>query len=135
MPENIAILQRIINQHNERPDGLRIWSDGLVQRGADDNPPPGLTERLDKDREIKWQDVRQLTVVQVDAVRAAIRSSGIFHLEPILLINYCKEDPGTAIWTVDVDGESTRVVLWDPRPTRSAALDTLTQAIDKVLAS
>lgn len=133
MAERTVLLQRVIIQRNERPDGLRIWSDGLVQRSSDENPLPGPTERLDKEREVKWVDDQRLTAREVDAIRTAIRNSGFFGLEPQLLINYCKEDPGAAIWSVDVGDETARVVLWDPRPTRSPVLDSLAKAIDKVL--
>ncbi len=128
------LLQRVTIQRTEQPDGLRIWSDGLVQRSADDNPLPGPTERLDKDRDLKWIDRQRLSPRQVDAIRTAIRNNGFFDLEPQLLINYCKEDPGAAIWTVNLDDQTARVVLWDPRPTRNTDLDLLTGAIDKILA-
>src|SRR5215813_5176685 len=109
MIERYVLLQRVINQRNMRPDGLRIWSDGQVQRSAEDNLPPDPTDRLDKDRDLKWVDTQQLTVYQVNAVRTAIRSSGFFELAPLLLINYCLDDPGTAIWTVNVGDETARV--------------------------
>ncbi len=55
MTERTILVQRVINQRTEQPDGLRIWSDGLFQRTAEDNPPPGSMDRLDKDRELKCQ--------------------------------------------------------------------------------
>ena len=133
MADRTILLQRITVQRTEPPDGLCIWSDGLVQVSADDNPLPGPTERLDLDRDLKWIDDQRLTSHDIDTIRTAIRNIGFFDLEPHLLINYCKEDPGAAIWTVNVGGETARVVLWDPRPTRSLELDSLTKVIDKVL--
>ncbi len=61
--------------------------------------------------------------------------SGFFELQPVLLINYCKEDPGKAIWTVTPDGQTARVVVFDPRPRRSTAIDLLNQAIDRIFAN
>jgi hypothetical protein len=133
MADRTILLQRVIIQRTEPPDGLRIWSDGLVQRSSDDNPLPDPTERLDKDRDLKWEDDQRISAHEVDTIRSAIRNSGFFGLEPQLLINYCKEDPGAAIWTVNVGDESARVVLWDPKPKRSATLEALSGAIDKVL--
>ena len=135
MTERTILVQRVINQRTEQPDGLRIWSDGLFQRTAEDNPPPGSMDRLDKDRELKCRDIGQLSPKQVEEIRAAIRSSGFFELQPVLLINYCKEDPGTAIWTVTPDGQTARVVVFDPRPRRSTAIDLLNQAIDRIFAN
>src|SRR5262245_540003 len=122
MAERTVLLQYVINQRNEAPRGLRIWSDGAVQRTADDNPPPTATEMLEKDRALNWVDSQALTGEQVETIRQAIRNSGIFDLPPRLLINYCKEDPGTAIWSVNVDGQTARVVVYDPRPRRSAEI-------------
>jgi hypothetical protein len=50
-----------------------------------------------------------------------------------MLINYCKEDPGTAIWTVNVDGQTARVVVFDPRPRRNEALDMLSKQINDII--
>jgi hypothetical protein len=133
MTERTVLIQRIINQRTAQPDGLRIWSDGLLQRTAEDNPPPGSMDRLDKDRELKWRVIAQLSPEQVEEIRATIRSSGFFELQPVLLINYCKEDPGTAIWTVSLDGQTARVVVFDPRTRRSSAIDLLNQALDRIL--
>jgi hypothetical protein len=133
MAERNVLLQYVINQRSEPPRGLRIWSDGTVQRPADDNALPTATEPLEKDRLLNWIDTQVLTGEQIETIRAAIRLSGIFDLPPRLLINYCKEDPGTAIWTVNLDGQSARVVVYDPRPRRSAEIDQLNQAINAVL--
>ena len=133
MAERTILLQYVINQRSEPPRGLRIWSDGAVQRPADDNPLPTATELLEKDRALNWIDTQVLVGEQIETIREAIRSSGIFDLPPRLLINYCKEDPGTAIWSVHLDGQSARVVVYDPRPRRSAEIDQLFQAINAVL--
>jgi hypothetical protein len=132
MNERTILIQRVINQRTEQPDGLRIWSDGLLQRTAEDNPQPGSMDRLDKDRQLKWRDTGQLSPEQVEEIRATISNSGFFELQPVLLINYCKEDPGTAIWTVSLDGQTARVVVFDPRPRRNPAIDLLNQAIDRI---
>ncbi len=133
MADRVVILQKVFNQRVERPSGLRIWSDGLVQRPTADNPLPAATERLDKERDLQWQDDRQLTTSQVDAIRQAIRQTNFFDLPAVLLINYCKEDPGTAIWTVNLDGTTACVVVFDPRPRRNAELDRLSAALDEIL--
>jgi hypothetical protein len=133
MSERFVLLQRITNQRGERPVGVRIWSDGVVQRAADDNPPPGPTERLDVDRDLKWQDERRLDPQQVETIRTAIQDSGFFDLPPRLLINYCKEDPGAAIWIVNLSGRMARVVVYDPRPRRSPELDQLSALLDSAL--
>ncbi len=134
MAERAVLLQYVTNQRTERPGGRRIWSDGLVQRCAEDNPLPGPTERLDLDRDLRWQDERRLTPDQVGAIRSAIHDIGFFDLPPRLLINYCKEDPGATIWTVNLDGRTGRVVAYDPRPKRSPELDRLTAILNDVLA-
>lgn len=134
MPERDILIQYVINQRGERPTGLRVWSDGQVQRCADDNTPPGMTDLLERDRELNWQDEKQIGTEQVEVLRAAIRDSGFFNLAPRLLINYCKEDPGTAIWTVNLDGQTARVVVYDPRPRRSAEIDKLLAALNAVVA-
>ncbi len=133
MVDRVVVLQKVIIQRAERPSGLRIWSDGLVQHPMADNPLPTATERLDKERDLKWQDDSQLTDRQVEAIREAIRQASFFDLSPVLLINYCKEDPGTAIWTVNLDGQMARVVVFDPRPRRNAELDRLSAALNEIL--
>ncbi len=132
MAERTVLVQVVTIQRAERPTGLRIWSDGIVQRGVGELPGP--TELLEKDRTLDWTDVQPLNGDQLAEIRSAIGQSGIFDLEPRLLINYCKEDPGVAIWTVNLDGQTARVAVYDPRPRRSAQLDRLTQAINGVLA-
>jgi|GEM_PF-6605875 hypothetical protein len=133
MSDRIIVLQKVISQRTQPPVGLRIWSDGLVQRPAADNPLPAATERLDKDRDLRWEDDRRLSRSQIEAVQEAIRQVGFFALPPVMLINYCKEDPGTAIWTANVDGQTARVVVFDPRPRRSAELDRLSAVLDEIL--
>lgn len=132
MAVRTVLVQVVTVQRAERPTGLRIWSDGIVQRGVGEQPGP--TELLEKDRALEWIDTQTLNAEKIGAVREVIAQSGIFNLEPRLLINYCKEDPDTAIWTVNLDGRTARVVVYDPRPRRSAELDRLMQAIDGVLA-
>ena len=133
MSERNIVLQRVIHQRAVPPAGLRFWSDGLVQRSADDNPLPGPDDRLDKDRDLSWTDAQQLTDEQVLSLKEAIRQANFFDLPPVMLINYCKEDPGTAIWTVNLDGHNGRVVVFDPRPRRSAELDSLDAFVKTLL--
>ena len=133
MSERVVLIQQVTNQRTHPPTGFRIWSDGLVQRAAD-NPPPTETERLDVDRELKWRDETQLNDTQLQAIREAIQQVSFFDLPPRLLINYCKEDPGAAIWTVNLDGQSARVVVFDPRPKRRVELDRLSAALAEIRA-
>jgi hypothetical protein len=133
MAERSILLQYIINQRTERPVGLRIWSDGELQRPAETNLPPDPTARLDNDRDLDWQTVSQLSVEQVEEIKQAVQQIGFFDLPPRLLINYCKEDPGTMIWTVNLDGQTHRVVVFDPRPKRSAQLDQLSATLKNIL--
>lgn len=132
MLERTVLVQLVTIQRAERPTGLRVWSDGVVQRGIGEQPGP--TELLEKDRPLDWTDTQILNAEKMDAIRNAIGQSGFFNLEPRLLINYCKEDPGVAIWTVNLDGQTARVVVYDPKPRRSPELDRLLQAINGVLA-
>lgn len=133
MTERMVLIQCVIAQRTECPTGFRIWTDGVVQHPTAHNPLPNPTERLDLDRPLDWEDECQLNMDQVNAIRDAIRQVKFFDLPPRLLINYCKEDPGTAIWTVNVDGQTGRVVVFDPRPRRSAELDTLSKHITDII--
>jgi hypothetical protein len=128
-----VILQYVINQRTEVPTGQRVLADGTVQRLASTNPLPTETERLDLDRDLAWETIGQITAEQISAISSAITSGGFFDLEPKLLINYCKEDPGTGIWTANVDGRSHHVVVFDPRPRRSAVIDKLMGALKSTL--
>ena len=132
MAERTVLVQVVTIQRAQRPTGLRIWSDGTVQHGIGEQPGP--TELLEKDRVLEWIDTGILNSDQLAMIREAIGQSGIFGLEPRLLINYCKEDPGVAIWTVNLDGQTARVAVYDPRQRRSPELDRLWQAINSVLA-
>ena len=132
MTERTVLVQVVTVQRAERPTGLRIWLDGSVQRGS--GTQPDATELLEKDRTLDWTDSGTLNDDQVNVVSAAIRQGGFFDLEPRLLINYCKEDPGVAIWTVNLDGQTKRVAIYDPRPRRSPILDALLQTINAVVA-
>src|SRR5262245_56991281 len=127
MLERNLLIQYVTHQRAERPIGLRVWADGLVETVAPDNLLPGPTESLERDRDLKWQAKQTLFAQQVEAIKTAIRENKFFELEPRLLINYCKEDPSTMIWTVNLDGQSWRVVVFDPRPRRHPQLDRLSQ--------
>jgi len=135
VPESTILIQYVVNERAAKPTGFRVWSDGRAQRCAESNSQPGPTERLDLDRDLTWTDSGQFDSAQLDAIRRAIRSSGIFDLPPRLLINYCKEDPGTGIWTVNLDGQTARIVVYDPRPKRNTELDGLLQAISAIKVS
>jgi hypothetical protein len=128
-----VLIQHVTHQRTERPTGQRVWSDGLVQRVANDNPLPSLTESLERDKDLNWEDEHQINETQVDAIRHTIRTSGFLELPPRLTINYCKEDPGTTIWTVNLDGQTVRVVVYDPRPKRNPAIDLLIQTLKETV--
>lgn len=128
-----VILQYVINQRGEVPTGQRVLDDGTVQRVAASSPKPGETERLDLDRELSWEAIGQISAEQVSAISSAVTDGGFFDLEPKLLINYCKEDPGTGIWTANVGGRSYRVVVFDPRPRRSPVIDKLVELLKGLL--
>jgi hypothetical protein len=132
MTEPYILLQSVTTERTAAPSGFRVWSDGNVQRTAD-NPIPSPTERLDKDRELNWQDSGRLAPEQVEQLKTAILENGIIDLPPSLTINYCKEDPPTAIWTINVDGRIARIVVWDPRPRRSAEFDRLSAVVAELL--
>ena len=78
---------------------------------------------------LNWQPAEMLTPDQIQAIQTAIRESGFFNLQPRLLLNYCKEDPGVAIWHVWIDDHQARVVVYDPKPKRAAELDKLQAAL------
>ncbi len=133
MPD--ILIQFVTVQRQQRPTGRRVLLDGLLQRTSDDNALPGPDDLLEKDRALNWQDERRLTAEQIQAIKDAVLNSGFFNLLPRLLINYCKEDPGAAIWTVNIDGQQARVVLYDPKPRRSPELDQLMQHLAPILES
>jgi hypothetical protein len=132
MSDTKPLLQCVVNQRDQAPTGWRILPDGVVQHAVD-NPPPGPDDSLASDRALNWQTRRQLDAAEIASVKTAVLESGFFDLLPKLLINYCKEDPGTAIWTAHIDGREARVVLFDPRPRRSAELDKLSGLLAPLL--
>jgi len=132
MPD--ILLQFVTQQRDQKPSGKRILSDGTLQRVSDDTLLPGAADNLEKDRPLDWVTERTLPADTLQTIRAAITESGYFDLEPRLLINYCKEDPPTQIWLAEIDGQRWRVVVFDPRPKRSAALDKLSAALAPLLA-
>ena len=132
MTELVVLIQYVLQQRAEPPIGFRIWSDGRAQHCANTSLLD-ISERLDIDRELIWRDDPQLDAAHLQTIRDAIRSSGIFDLEPRLLINYCKDDPGAAIWSVKLNGRTAHIVVYDPKPRRSAELDSLLNAINAAL--
>ena len=132
MSEPDILIQYVTIERSQHPTGRRVLSDGTLQRITNDNPVPGPDERLDHDRALNWTAERRLAPDAIQAIKKAINESGIFELPPRLLINYCKEDPGVAIWTVTVEGHHVRVVLYDPKPKRSAELDRLLLALNLI---
>lgn len=123
------LLQYVTIERTIPPQGRRILQDGTLQTPSPDNPLPGVSDLLEKDRPLQWVDVRKLSAEELEKVREAVRGSGIFDLPSRILINYCKEDPPTQIWTLDLDGQIHRVVLYDPKPRRAAEIDTLLAAL------
>jgi hypothetical protein len=130
-----VFLEYVINERGQRPGGLRIMDDGEVLQPADSNSPPEPTARLDKDRSVAWETQRRLSAEELETLRTAVQNTKFFELPPQLLINYCKEDPGTAIWKINIGEQSLRVVVFDPRPKRSADIDSILAALKSVLAS
>ncbi len=135
MTDTDVLIQYVIVQRKERPMGKRVLQNGTIQRTSPDNALPDPDELLERDRVLNWQDAGHLAPDQLQAIKAAIVESGFFDLPARLLINYCKEDPGTAIWTANIDGRIGRVVLYDPRPRRSAELDKLLGLLTPILES
>jgi hypothetical protein len=127
------IMQVVVNERGERPNGLRILADGAVQQPTPDTPPIAGGERLDREGKIAWHTLKIIDSAALDRVRDAVRAADFAALPPQMLINYCKEDPGTAIWHVHIDGAHWRVLVWDPRPRRSPALDRLMAALVQIV--
>ncbi len=134
MTDPKPLLQCVVNQRDQAPTGWRILHDGVLQHAAE-NPPPAPDDPLANDRALHWRMVRQLDSAAIAAVKEAVVACGFFDLQPKLLINYCKEDPGTAIWTADIDGREARVVVFDPRPRRSVEIDKLSAVLAPLLDS
>lgn len=126
------LIQYVIIERTQHPTGRRVLADGTLQRTIADNPPPDPDELLDRDRALDWNTQRRLSAEDIQAIKQAINESGIWELPPRLLINYCKEDPGVAIWTVHVEDRQTRVVVYDPKPKRSPELDRLLLALNPI---
>jgi hypothetical protein len=129
------LVQYVVNQRGELPKGWRVLSNGQAQKISANNPLPSPTERLDVPREVLWQDWGLLLEPALAALQAALRTSGILALPAKLLINYCKEDPGAGLWLVNLDGQSARIVVYDPRPKRDAGLDALLKVADSLFGS
>jgi len=119
------LIQYVIVQRDQVPTGQRILTDGHFERTTVGNDRPTPIEPLDRDRVLNWQSEGVITAAQMETIKAKIHESGFFNLQPKLLINYCKEDPGVGIWTVNVDGRQMRVVVYDPKPKRAIEIDIL----------
>jgi hypothetical protein len=132
MPE--VLIQYLLQQRGERPTGFRIWPDGRVEHCAATNPVPTPTARLDHEPELIWQESGRLDTAQLGAVKEAIRQAKLEALPPRLLINYCKEDPGAALWTFNLDGQSGQITVYDPHPKRHPQLDTLLAQLQTMVA-
>jgi len=132
MPESDILIQYVTIERTQRPTGRRVLTDGTLQRTAADNPLPGPDDLLERERALNWMTERRLSSDSIQAIKKAINDSGAFDLPPRLLINYCKEDPGVAIWTISIDGRQTRIVVFDPKPKRSAELDGLLLAMNLI---
>ena len=128
------LIQCVTIQRDQIPGGWRVLIDGRYERTSADNALPTPTEPLDRDRILSWQPAGMLSVDQVQAIQSAILESGFFNLQPKLLINYCKEDPGVAIWHVAIGEQQARVVVYDPRPKRALELDNLRAALSAFVA-
>ena len=128
-----VLIQYIIVQRDQVPTGWRILADGRYERTAADNALPTPTEPLDRDRALNWQPTGTITAEQIQVIEKTVRDSGFFNLQPRLLINYCKDDPGVAIWTVNVDGQQKRVVVYDPKPKRAAEIDKLKALLTELI--
>lgn len=128
------LIQYVTIQRTVPPTGTRVLQDGTLQHTTTDNPLPTETEALEKDRSLTWQTIRTLSSEDLAAIKVAVAQSGFLELPPRILINYCKEDPGTQIWTVALPEASARVVLYDPRPRRSPEIDSLLSALAPLLA-
>ena len=132
--ERSLVIQCVTVQRDQIPSGWRVLIDGLYERTSADNVLPTPTEPLDRDRVLNWQPAGMLSPDQIQAIQTAIRESGFFNLQPRLLINYCKEDPGVAIWCVWVDDHQARVVVYDPKPKRAPELDKLRAVLSAFVA-
>ncbi len=134
MPD--LLVEYVTHQRGVPPQGFHLLSDGTLLRPAPDNAPPAPTARLDQDRaDLVWQTAGTLRPEALDQVRAALQAADLFSLPPVLLINYCKDDPPTGIWQVCLDGQRARIVVFDPRPKREARLDALLAALEPLLAT
>lgn len=134
MPD--LLVEYVIQQRGVPPQGFRLLSDGTLLRPAPENTPPAPTARLDQDRaDLVWQTAGALSPDALEQVRAALQAADLFSLPPVLLINYCKDDPPTGIWQVCLDGQQARIVVFDPRPRREARLDALLAALEPLLAT
>jgi len=133
MSDALVMLEYLIVQRGVRPSGQRILSDGTLLKPADDTPLPGEDDLLEKDRPLRWVEVRKLSTEAVEHLSQTVVSAGFFDLEKRLLINYCKEDPGVAIWVAQVGDQKARVVLYDPKPKRNATIDQIEAALKSVL--
>jgi hypothetical protein len=129
------LIQYVIVQRDQVPTGWRVLIDGRYECTAADNALPTPTEPLDRDRVLTWQTEGSISADQVHIVEAAIRDSGFLDLQPKLLINYCKDDPGVAIWVATVDGQQKRVVVYDPKPKRAAEIDKLRAVLAELIGS
>ncbi|MCE7946989.1 MAG: hypothetical protein DYG88_06130 [Chloroflexi bacterium CFX4] len=130
------LVEYVIQQRSVPPQGFRLLSDGTLLRLTSDNAPPAPTARLDQDRaDLAWQAAGTLSPEALEQARAALQAADLFSLPPVLLINYCKDDPPTGIWQVTLDGQRARIVVFDPRPKRQARLDALLAALEPLLAT
>jgi len=127
------LLQYQVNERGQKPSGLRLYDDGRMQRPSPENSLPGATDRLDQPRSLIWVEDRTLNPAQINSVKESIRACGFFGLPAKLLINYCKEDPPAAIWSITLDDFSHQVVVYDPRPKRSKEIDLLLEALEALL--
>lgn len=132
MSEPDILIQYVTVERTQHPTGRRVLVDGTLQHTTADNPLPGPDDLLDRDLTLAWMTEHRLSPDKIAAIKKAINESGIFDLPPRLLINYCKEDPGVTIWTINVDSRRARVVLFDPKPKRSPELDRLLLALKSI---
>jgi hypothetical protein len=133
MPQSDLLLEHIL--HHRSPWAIRFYQDGRVDEYSDQTVRFENDQIVTHEQPPEWRPLTHLSVDELDALKDAIRQSGILALPKQVGNPEQVMDGAVAEWYARLGERENRLSAWEPQASEHPGLKELSVAIQTITAS
>ena len=131
--QTVLLLEHTLRKRS--PWAIRFYADGHVEEYSDQEMVFENNEIVTHSLPLEWRPLTRLSKEELDALKDAIRQSGILELPEKVGDSQRVMDGAVSEWYAHLDDHENRLTAWEPQASKHPGLKELSVAIQTITAA